>query len=71
MGDTPISFSIVDDDAGLRESIVQYLTIKGGFRFVSQYSRAEDALVRLAADRPAVVLMDIKMKGRSKSRACS
>jgi len=63
MPDKAISFSIVDDDAGLRESIIQYLTLRGGFRFVSQYSRAQDALAHLKVDNPAVVLMDIKMRG--------
>jgi DNA-binding NarL/FixJ family response regulator len=58
-----ITFSIVDDEAGLRDSIVRYLTIKGGFQFVSQYARAEDALVHLPVERPSVILMDIKMKG--------
>jgi DNA-binding NarL/FixJ family response regulator len=59
----PITFSIVDDETGLRESIVSYLTVKGGFQFVSQYARAEDALTNLPAEHPSVVLMDIKMKG--------
>ena len=58
-----ITFSIVDDDAGLRDSIVRYLTVKGGFVCVGQYGRAQDALANLAAAPPAVVLMDIKMKG--------
>jgi DNA-binding NarL/FixJ family response regulator len=63
MHDNPIPFSIVDDETGLRESIVRYLSVKGGFRFVSQYARAEEALARLPAEKPSVVLMDIKMKG--------
>lgn len=63
MQEKTISFSIVDDDAELRESIIQYLSVKGGFRFISKYSRAEEALAHLKADNPAVVLMDIKMKG--------
>ncbi len=58
-----ITFSIVDDDAALRDSIVRYLTIKGGFICVGQYGRAQDALADLVAEPPAVVLMDIKMKG--------
>jgi DNA-binding NarL/FixJ family response regulator len=62
MHEKPISFSIVDDDSELRESIVRFLRVKGGFQFLSQYARAEDALVRLPEERPAVVLMDIKMK---------
>ena len=63
MPDKPITFSIVDDDAGLRDSIVRYLTVKGGFTCAGQYGRAQDALAGLPAERPSVVLMDIKMKG--------
>jgi len=58
-----ITFSIVDDDSDLRDSIVRYLTVKGGFVCASQYGRAQDALDNLPAERPSVVLMDIKMKG--------
>jgi DNA-binding NarL/FixJ family response regulator len=59
----PISFSIVDDDADLRDSIVRFLTVKGRFVCAGQYARAQDALAKLPAERPSVVLMDIKMKG--------
>jgi DNA-binding NarL/FixJ family response regulator len=58
-----ITFSIVDDDAGVRDSIVRYLTVKGGFVCVGQYGRAQDALANLPIEPPSVVLMDIKMKG--------
>ena len=58
-----ITFSIVDDDSDLRDSIVRYLTVKGGFVCAGQYGRAQDALANLPAERPSVVLMDIKMKG--------
>jgi len=58
-----ITFSIVDDDSDLRDSIARYLTVKGGFVCASQYGRAQDALDNLPAERPSVVLMDIKMKG--------
>jgi DNA-binding NarL/FixJ family response regulator len=63
MSNKAITFSIVDDDVGLRDSIVQYLTVKGGFVCAGQYGRAQDALDKLREERPAVVLMDIKMKG--------
>ena len=59
----PITFSIVDDDADLRDSIVRYLTVKGGFVCVGQYGRAEDALASLPDEDVSVVLMDIKMRG--------
>jgi len=58
-----ITFSIVDDDSDLRDSIVRYLTVKGGFVCAGQYGRAQDALDNLPTERPSVVLMDIKMKG--------
>ena len=58
-----ITFAIVDDDAGLRDSIVHYLTVKGGFVCVGQYGRAQDALTDLPAEQVSVVLMDIKMRG--------
>ena len=58
-----ITFSIVDDDSDLRDSIVRYLTVKGGFVCAGQYGRAQDALANLPAEKPSVVLMDIKMKG--------
>lgn len=63
MKQSPITVSIVDDDSGLRESIIGYLKKAGAFQFVSQYTCAEDALCRLPADKPDVVLMDIKMEG--------
>jgi DNA-binding NarL/FixJ family response regulator len=63
MAPKPVTFLIVDDDAELRDSIVRYLTLKGGFVCVGQYGRAQDALSNLPAEPPSVVLMDIKMKG--------
>ncbi len=63
MAPKPITFAIVDDDAGLRDSIVRYLKVKGGFVCVGQYGRAPEALANLSVDPPSVVLMDIKMKG--------
>ncbi|HTI98916.1 MAG TPA: response regulator transcription factor [Dongiaceae bacterium] len=63
MPNKSITFAIVDDDAGLRDSIVRYLTVKGGFVCVGQYGSAQEALVGLPDARSTVVLMDIKMKG--------
>jgi len=63
MPSKPITFSIVDDDAGLRDSIVQFLTVKGGLVCVGQYGRAQEALAELSLKQPTVVLMDIKMRG--------
>ena len=58
-----ISFSIVDDDKSLRQSIASFVNRSAGFRCVSSYGSGEAALKRLPAERPDVVLMDINMAG--------
>jgi DNA-binding NarL/FixJ family response regulator len=58
-----IPVSIVDDEPELRESIVRYLRVTNQFRCISEYRSAEEALCKLPADQPQVVLMDIKMEG--------
>ena len=58
-----ITVSIVDDDAGLRDSIAQFLRTARGFRCVSTYASADLALAGLPQDRADVVLMDINMPG--------
>jgi len=57
------TISIVDDEVGLRQSIIRYLNVTKEFRCLSQYDSAEDALVHLPNDKPNIVLMDIKMSG--------
>src|SRR5580698_7614127 len=56
-----ISISIVDDEKDLRQSITTFVNGAPGFRFVSAYSSAADALKGLPIDRPDVVLMDINL----------
>jgi DNA-binding NarL/FixJ family response regulator len=58
-----ISFSIVDDDKSLRQSITSFVNRSTGFRCVSAYGSGEAALKRLPAEQPDVVLMDINMAG--------
>lgn len=58
-----IHVAIVDDDAALREHIAGYLHAAGGFRCTGAYASAEEALARLPAVRPDVVLMDINLGG--------
>jgi DNA-binding NarL/FixJ family response regulator len=58
-----ITVSIVDDESGLRRSISAFINGAPGFRCVSTYSSARDALRGLPNDRPDVVLMDINMAG--------
>jgi DNA-binding NarL/FixJ family response regulator len=61
----PITVSIVDDEADLREHIAGYLDAVPGFRCVSVCASAEEALARLPKEKPDVVLMDINLGGMS------
>jgi DNA-binding NarL/FixJ family response regulator len=60
-----ISVSIVDDEDDLRRSICAFINGAPGFRCVSTYPSAREALSGLPVDRPDVVLMDINMAGTS------
>jgi DNA-binding NarL/FixJ family response regulator len=60
-----ITFSIVDDDKNLRQSIASFVNRSDGFRCVSSFGSGEAALKRLPAEQPDVVLMDINMAGMS------
>ena len=59
----PISVSIVEDNDKLRETLARVLNRADGFRCVSDYSNAEDALKHLPQVLPDVVLMDINLPG--------
>ena len=58
-----ITVSIVDDETELRQSITTFVNGSPGFKCISAYGSAKDALQHLPTDRPDVVLMDIHMKG--------
>jgi DNA-binding NarL/FixJ family response regulator len=57
------SVSIVEDSDKLRETLVRVLNRADGFRCVSHYANAEDALKDLPQIKPDVVLMDINLPG--------
>jgi DNA-binding NarL/FixJ family response regulator len=59
----PISISIVEDSEKLRGTLARVLNRAEGFRCVSQYPSAEDALKDLPNIKPDVVLMDINLPG--------
>jgi len=59
----PISISIVEDNDKLRGTLAKVIGRTEGFRFVSDYASAEDALAQLPAAKPDVVLMDINLPG--------
>jgi DNA-binding NarL/FixJ family response regulator len=59
----PISVSIVEDNEKLRGTLARVINRADGFRCVSDYGNAEDALKALPQVRPEVVLMDINLPG--------
>jgi DNA-binding NarL/FixJ family response regulator len=59
----PIGVSIVEDSDKFRGTLARVLNRSEGFRCVSQYPNAEDALKALPQDKPDVVLMDINLPG--------
>ena len=59
----PIAISIVEDNDKLRGTLAKVIGRAEGFRFVSDYSNAEDALAGLPKVKPDVVLMDINLPG--------
>ena len=59
----PITISIVEDNDKLRGTLAKVIGRAEGFRFVSDYANAEDALADLPKIKPDVVLMDINLPG--------
>jgi len=61
----PISVSVVEDDAGTRETLKKILGRAPGLRFVGAYANGEDAVRSLPGTRPEVALVDINLPGMS------
>ena len=60
-----VTVSIVEDNRGTRESIVELLGRAPGLRCLSAHATGEDALRTLPEEKPDVVLMDINLPGMS------
>ena len=58
-----IAVSIVEDDPGVRSSLVKLINSSPGYRCVSQHSSAENALEEIPKLKPDVALMDINLPG--------
>jgi DNA-binding NarL/FixJ family response regulator len=58
-----IAVSIIEDDAGVRSSLVRLINSSPGYRCVSQHSSAESALDEIPKLKPDVALMDINLPG--------
>jgi DNA-binding NarL/FixJ family response regulator len=61
----PIRVAIVDDDEGVRAKLEHAVNRFGVCSCVGQFGSAEEALARLPATTPEVVLMDINLPGLS------
>jgi DNA-binding NarL/FixJ family response regulator len=60
-----IAVSIVEDDPGVRSSLVKLINSSPGYRCVSQHASAENALDEIPKLKPDVTLMDINLPGLS------
>ena len=58
-----IAVSIVEDDPGVRSSLVKLINSSPGYRCVSHHSSAESALDEIPKSKPDVTLMDINLPG--------
>ena len=58
-----IAVSIVEDDPGVRSSLVKLINSSPGYRCVSQHANAENALEEIPKLKPDVALMDINLPG--------
>jgi DNA-binding NarL/FixJ family response regulator len=61
----PFRVSIVEDDPGVRAGLTRLFNETREFQCISSYPSAETALAHLPAEKPDVILMDIKLPGRS------
>jgi DNA-binding NarL/FixJ family response regulator len=61
----PIRISIVEDNAGMRESFAALLNEAPGMRCVSAHPTGEDAVLRIPQEQPDVALVDIHLPGMS------
>jgi DNA-binding NarL/FixJ family response regulator len=60
-----ISVSIVEDNSGTRQSLVELLGRAPGLRCVGAHPSGEEALRKIEEEKPDVILMDINLPGMS------
>ncbi len=61
----PVTVSIVEDNAGLRESFALVLNGAPNLRCLGAYASGEEALAAIPAAPPDVILMDVHLPGMS------
>jgi len=60
---TQLKIVIVEDETWLREDLVKKINATPGFLCINNFRTAEEAIERIPADAPDVVLMDINLPG--------
>lgn len=60
-----ILISIVEDITEIRDGLRFIINQTAGFKLISAYDNAEEALAELPVDRPHIVIMDIGLPGSS------
>ncbi len=60
-----ITVSIVDDNKDIRSALEQIVIMSEGYRLLASFSSAEEAIEKIPALHPQVVLMDINLGGMS------
>lgn len=60
-----ITVAVVEDDASIREVLVNWLRKAEGFACVGEFPDGESAIAQLARLKPNVALMDINLPGRN------
>ena len=60
-----VKVSIVEDDKHFREGLIQLINSSSQFRVLDSYASAEEALKHITKDPPDIVMVDIKLPGKS------
>lgn len=63
--DKQIRICLIEDDATIRDGYAFLLGSTTGLSVVATYPHADDALKKIAADQPDVILLDIELPGSS------
>ena len=61
----PITVSIVEDNLGTRETLVELLNLSTTVRCLASYATGEEALRKIPLEKPDVALVDINLPGIS------
>ena len=60
-----VKVSVVEDDKNFREGLVQLINSSSGFRVLESYASAEETIKNIVHNPPDIVIVDIKLPGKS------